>query len=79
MPDLYGDQYEGLNIHNICKHATDFVKMWGGFQHWSNFGFESENGNLVKYVHGTGDVKKQLFHNRKGRNALLCQEIDPAW
>ena len=40
-------------------------------------GFESENGELVKYAHGTGDVRLQLFRSKKGRTSLVLCDVDP--
>lgn len=58
--ELYGDNFAGLNVHNLL-HYADFVKMWGPLWAWSCFGFESCNGEILQSVHGKGNVCSQIF------------------
>ena len=58
---MYGIENYGLNIHNIEIHVVDFVRSWGSVSEWSNFGYEDENGHLMKEVAGTGNVTLELF------------------
>ena len=59
------DRVIGLNVHNAGKHIPYFVSLWGGLHEWSNFGYENQNGELLKMVSGTGDVKAQFFRSKR--------------
>lgn len=62
---LYEDCVVGLNVHNAGKHLSYFVSLYGGLHEWSNFGYENQNGELLKMVSGTGDVKCQFFRTKR--------------
>jgi hypothetical protein len=57
---LYGENIMGLNVHNL-PHLVECVRQWGPLWAWSCFAFESFNGNILKSVHGTGNVCRQIF------------------
>ena len=73
---LYGDKNCGLNVHNIGTHVVDFFRTWGSVTEWSNFGYEDENGHLVKSVSGTGDVSRQLFRMKLANNAVKAVDLE---
>ena len=39
---------------------------------WPTFGFEDINCQLLKMIHGTGDVTSQLFCMKEIRNTINC-------
>ena len=49
----------GLNFHNL-SHLVKYVKAWGLLWAWSCFGFENMNGEVLKLVHSTGNVAKEV-------------------
>jgi hypothetical protein len=66
---LYGDEFCGLNVHNL-KHYVPCVRMWGPLWAWSCFGFESLNGEILRSVHGTGNVCSQIFWSMQAQKHL---------
>ncbi|WAR15824.1 hypothetical protein MAR_030418 [Mya arenaria] len=51
----------GLNVHNIGAHLVYYVRQWGPLFYWSCFGFEDNNAEVLKSVHGTGDSCLNMF------------------
>ncbi|XP_078365460.1 uncharacterized protein LOC144649753 [Oculina patagonica] len=60
--DIYGEGSCGLNFHNL-SHLVKYVRAWGPLWAWSCFGFENMNGEVLKLVHGTGIVAKEVIWN----------------
>lgn len=59
--NLYGRGSCGINVHNAGAHLTFYVKQLGPLWAWSCFSFEDANAMLLKTVHGTGNVLKQVM------------------
>lgn len=66
---IYGDQFLGLNVHNL-QHYKLCVKMWGPLWAYSCFGYESCNGDILKSVHGKGNVCAQIFWSLQAQKRL---------
>ncbi|WAQ99784.1 hypothetical protein MAR_024157 [Mya arenaria] len=62
---LYGRGSCGINIHNAGAHIVYYVKKFGPLWAWSCFAFEDCNALLLKTVHGTGNVLKQVMRIRQ--------------
>jgi hypothetical protein len=83
--NLYGQNSCGLNVHNIGAHLVHYVRLWGPLYCWSCFGFEDNNAEVLKSVHGTGDVTYQIINNKLTdfyiRNSRIPEKMkeDPAW
>ena len=56
----YGKENDGMNVHNL-GHLVDGVRQWGPLWAYSCFGVKSFNGEILKSVHGTGNVCNQIF------------------
>ena len=56
---LYGESKMTYNVH-LLNHLCRSVEQCGPLWATSNFPFESGNGKLIKLVHGTTDVVKQI-------------------
>lgn len=69
---IYGDHFLGLNVHNL-RHYTSCVKMWGPLWAYSCFGYESLNGDILKSVHGKGNVCAQIFWAMQSQKMLEKQ------
>ena len=50
--------------------SCEIVREWGPLYSWSTFGFEDINGQLMKMIHGTGDITLQLFHMKETHNTV---------
>lgn len=57
---LYSPLKMMYNVH-LLSHITDSVINTGPLWATSTFHFESNNGKLVNFVHGTKDPMKQIF------------------
>lgn len=69
--NLYGEENMMHNVH-LLEHLPKCVKDCGPIWAYSNFNFESNNGSLVKHVHGTTDVEHQIASKYAFNNALGC-------
>lgn len=56
---LYGAANMTFNDH-LLTHITTSVRNWGPLWATSTFFFESFNGTLLKYFHGTTHVPEQI-------------------
>lgn len=56
---LFGETAMTFNIH-LLTHLAKAVKYWGPLWAHSAFPFENANGNLLRLVHGTKNVTKQI-------------------
>ncbi|XP_048239798.1 uncharacterized protein LOC125373034 [Haliotis rufescens] len=65
--ELYGEGSCGLNVPNNCVHLVTFVRKWGPLWGWSCFPFEDMNADILKAVHGTGDVTSQYLRLKELR------------
>ena len=54
-----GEQHMTMNIHNLL-HLPQVVRNLGPLWGISCFPFESANGDLLKFFHGTQAVEKQV-------------------
>ena len=72
---LYGRGSCGINIHNTGEHLVWYVKLWGPLWAWSCFPFEDNNAVVLKSVHGTGNVVKQLLQQRDVQAMLRTYNI----
>ena len=70
----YGKENVGMNVHNL-GHLVDGVRQWGPLWAYSCFGFESFNGEILKSVHGTGNVCNQIFWSLQAQKHLEKQSI----
>ncbi|WAR04529.1 hypothetical protein MAR_019898 [Mya arenaria] len=52
--ELYGSGSCGLNVHTVCSHLPYYVKKLG-----------PANSTILQFVHGTGDVTKQVLRNQE--------------
>ena len=68
----YGVGNMGQNIHNL-GHLVDCVEEWDPLWTFSCFGFESFNGEILKTVHGTGNVCNQIFWSLQAQKHLEIQ------
>ena len=48
-----------MNVH-LLRHLTYYVRSWGPLWAFSCFGFESINGDLKKFFHGTTNMSEQV-------------------
>ena len=71
----YGKENVGMNVHNL-GHLVDGVRQWGPLWAYSCFGFESFNGEILKSVHGTGNVCNHIFWSLQAANYLEMQSIN---
>lgn len=74
---IYGEENMVHNVH-LLKHLAKCVQDCGPLWAYSNFNFESNNGSLVKHVHGTTDVEHQIaskyaFNTSLDRLKRLCE------
>lgn len=69
--NLYGEE-NMMSVVHLLLHLPKCVKDCGPLWAYSNFNFESNNGSLVKYVHGTTDVEHQIASKYAYNNALTC-------
>lgn len=74
--DLYGAASSGLNVHNVGSHIVYYVRKWGPLFGWSTFGFEDWNASLLKTIHGTGDVTKQILAVRNAQCQTSSISLD---
>lgn len=65
----YGPENMMSNVH-LLEHLPKCVKDCGAMWCYSNFGFESNNGSLVKNVNGTTDVEHQIATKYSLNNSL---------
>ena len=70
----YGKENVRLNVHNL-GHVVDGVRQWGPRLGYSCFGFESFNGEMLKSVHGTGNVCNQIFGSLQIQKHLEKQSM----
>ena len=75
FPELYGERNCVLNTH-LLIHLCQQVRQWGPLWAFSAFGFESMNGHLMRYLHGTYRLADQLVFslNLKARYILSCYQ-----
>lgn len=76
--ELYKEGSCGLNVHNVGCHLVHYVTEWGPLYCWSAFGFEDINGQLLRMVHGTGDVTNQLMQMKQIDSAVNCADMKSA-
>ena len=57
---LLGDTANRMNVH-MLRHLTLHVLNWGPLWVYSCFSFESLNGELKKYFHGTRNMSNQVL------------------
>ena len=48
-----------MNLH-LLRHMASYVLNWGPLWVFSCFSFESLNGDLKKYFHGTTNMSEQV-------------------
>lgn len=61
---LYGDKEMTYNLHQLL-HLPLYVKRWGPLWATSAFSFESFNGKISTFIHGTKNVGKEIVENLK--------------
>lgn len=73
----------GLNVHNIGYHLVEYVHLLGPIWCWSCFPFEDCNSMILKTVHGTGNVTKQVMKVKEAeiliRNKLQLNSKGKTW
>jgi len=62
IPHLYGAEFVSYNVH-LLVHLVESVKNWGPLWATSAFVFEDANRILMRLLHGTRTVSKQVFQN----------------
>ena len=62
--DYIGSSSNRMNVH-LLQHLTYHVKNWGPLWSFSCFSFESLNGELKKYYHGTRNMNDQVLQIKK--------------
>ena len=77
--ELYGIEACTANLHSLL-HLTDFVQLWGPLWTHSLFGFESMNGHVRKYFHGTQQILDQLAFSVMAEQSIFLktQELSNA-
>ncbi|XP_064403498.1 uncharacterized protein LOC135348992 [Halichondria panicea] len=60
MSALYGKKKCTMNFH-MLSHFTECVRNWGPLWVYSCFHFESMNGQLKSFFHGTRDMTQQAI------------------
>ena len=55
-----GDTANRMNVH-MLRHLTFHVLNWGPLWVYSCFSFESLNGEVKKYFHGTRNMSDQVY------------------
>jgi len=77
---LYLPGSSGLNVHNIGRHLTEYVRKLGPLWSWNCFPFKDSNSMILKTVHETGNVKQQVMKIKEAeahlRNNLKITESD---
>ena len=63
--NLYGEQHMNMNVHNLL-HYADSVRELGPLWTTSLFPFESFNGQVRRFIHGTRGI---------GEQAIQCVQI----
>ena len=58
--NLTGKNACTMNVH-LLKHIPECVQNWGPLWAYSCFPFESMNGHLKKYFHGTKNMNTQVM------------------
>ncbi len=69
FPELYGERNCVLNTH-LLIHLCQQVRQWGPLWAFSAFGFESMNGHLMRYLHGTYRLADQLVFSLNLKETL---------
>jgi hypothetical protein len=59
--NLYRDSFIRINIHQLL-HLIDDIESWGLLWTHNSFIYESMNGILMKFIHGTQSVPKAAIH-----------------
>lgn len=54
-----GGKSERMNVH-LLRHLVLHVKHWGPLWAYSCFPFESLNGDIKKFFHGTRNMSEQV-------------------
>lgn len=67
---FYGEDSMNSVVH-LLEHFPKCIKDCGPAWAYSNFNFESNNGSLIKHVHGTTDVEQQIASKYAFNNALV--------
>jgi len=62
IPHLYGAEHVSYNAH-LLVHLVESVKNWGPLWATSAFVFEDANRILMRLLHGTRMVSKQVFQS----------------
>ncbi len=55
-----GEDAANMNLH-LLRHIPDCVRDWGPLWVYSCFIFESLNGHLKKFFHGTRSMNNQVY------------------
>jgi len=77
--ELYDPQEETFNLHVMCKHYSESVKLCGPLWASSTFLFESANNFLKRSIHGSNNVAKEISNTAKIYTAfdvlkMLCND-----
>ena len=72
---LYGKRFMSMNVHNIL-HLPALVEQWGPLWGWSCFAFESYNGDIIKSIHGKGNVCKDVFWHLQAQKRVSVKAQD---
>ena len=54
-----GERFATMNVH-LLSHITDCVRNWGPLWCYSCFSFESMNGFVKSFFHGTREMSQQV-------------------
>lgn len=73
--DLYDPQEETFNLHVMCTHFSDSVKLCGPLWASSTFLFESANNFLKRSIHGNNNVAKEISNTSKIYSAFDVLKI----
>lgn len=72
---LYGKRFMSLNVHNLT-HLVRFVSEWGPLWAWSCFCFESFNREIMKSIHGIGNVCKQVYWTLQTQTRVVTKAAE---
>jgi hypothetical protein len=81
---LYGPTFCTMNVH-LLRHLPAVARRWGPLWGFSCFWFESLNGELKKFIHGTRYINTQvasairMFQNMPAMLPRILAIDTPSW
>jgi hypothetical protein len=76
IPVLYTASIIRINIHQLLHLIPDDIKLWGPLWTHSGFTFESMNGILTSFIHGTQKVPKSAIYSLVSMQQLALKYVN---